>query len=115
MKTIFVKEYTTMALTEKDGLKLRSAIEQLLAGEPVIVLDFSGISLFATMFFNASIGHLVLKLTPQRCEERIKIDNISELGRETYRHTFENAKEIFAQSGNIQKIADVTSNNLENI
>jgi hypothetical protein len=115
VRTIIVREYASMALTEKDGLKLRIAIEQLLTGEKTITLDFSDISLFATMFFNASIGHLVLQLTPEKCQERIKIANISELGRETYQHTLENAKEIFSQNAYIQKIADVTENNLENI
>lgn len=115
MKTVIVREYASMALTEKDGLKLRAAIENLLKTERIISLDFSGISLFATMFFNASIGHLVMQLTPEECEDRVRISNISELGLETYRHTLGNARDIFVQHSSLQKIADVTQCNLENI
>jgi hypothetical protein len=114
MKTILVRDYADMALTERDGMKLRAAIERLLQNEPAVLLDFSGISLFATMFFNASIGHLVMQLSPTVCAGRILITNISDLGRETYQHTFENARDIFSQHSSLEKIADVTQTNLDN-
>lgn len=103
-----------MALTESDGLKLRNAIEHILKNGSAVTLDFSGISLFATMFFNASIGHLVMTISPEKCDELIHITNISELGRDTYVHSFENAKAVFHQYGDLKKIAEVTASNLDN-
>lgn len=114
MCTIFVNKIAVMALTETDGLKLRSAIERSLSEFGRAELDFSGISLFATMFFNASIGHLVMNLSPKKCSELIQVTNISELGRETYLHSFDNAKAIFSQVGNLKKISDITKSNIEN-
>lgn len=114
MRTIFVNQMTNMALTESDGLKLRRVIENSLADSDCVELDFSGISLFATMFFNASIGHLVMSLSPEKCADIIRISNISDLGNETYRHSFENAKAIFAQYGSLKKIGEITKTNLDN-
>lgn len=110
MAQIKIREICPIAMTEEQGLSLRSAMEPLIdAGEPVI-LDFEGISLFATMFFNASIGYYVLKKGAAYCSRNIQLANISSLGRETYRHSFANAKEIKesfgAQAADSHKIVE---------
>jgi hypothetical protein len=114
MQTINARDITVMALTETDGLKLRAAIEETLKKDEAVTLDFSGISLFATMFFNASIGHLIMTLSPKKCDELIHVVNISDLGMETYIHSFENAKAIYEQYGNLRKIVEVTTSNIDN-
>ena len=45
----------------------------------------------ATMFFNASIGWFVMQYDPAEVEARIKTKNLTPLGQNTYRHSFENA------------------------
>lgn len=112
MRTILVSKIATMALTESDGLKLRKAIEASLEDDDAIELDFSGISLFATMFFNASIGNLIMRFSPERCAEIIRLTHISDLGMDTYQHSFENARFIFAQRETLHKISDITKWNL---
>mgnify|MGYP003304911799 CR=1 FL=1 len=59
--TITVKNYTNNALSAESGKVLRSVILDANATNPTdeIILDFEGIVLFATMFFNASVGYLV--------------------------------------------------------
>lgn len=113
MRTIIVKELTKMAMTETAGMKLRDKIEEVLKNDSKVVLDFSGISLFATMFFNASIGHFVLNLSPEKCEEIFVIENISELGKDTYYHSFENAKMIYNNKSKENLIGDITQDNIE--
>lgn len=113
MNKIMVKELTKMAMTESAGLKLRKEIENLFKTEKKVVIDFSGISLFATMFFNASIGHFVMTLSPEKCRNIFELINLSELGMETYMHSFENAEEIYNDKNQQSVIGEITQNNIE--
>lgn len=113
MKKILIRELTTMAMTEDAGLKLRKVIEDNIDSNDKIILDFESINLFATMFFNASIGYLVLRLTPEKCNELFEIVNISDLGKETYSHSFENAKLIYQNKLKTDNIAEITQDNIE--
>lgn len=90
-------------MTEDQGFLVRNAMETAAKANEVIVLDFDGISLFATMFFNASIGYYIVEKGIDYCKENIKLANISELGMETYTHSFENAKEI-VETGNTSSV-----------
>lgn len=112
MSIIYVNEFTKRALTENEGLKLREQISKYWDDDTVII-DFSGISMFATMFFNASIGHYVLNFSPEICEKKIELRSISELGKETYKHSFENAKAIFLNKERNDTIGNITKENIE--
>lgn len=113
MNKIMVNELTQMAMTESAGMMLRKEIENLLKTEKKVVIDFSGISLFATMFFNASIGHFVMTLSPEMCRNIFELINLSELGMETYTHSFENAEEIYNNKNKQSVIGEITQNNIE--
>lgn len=94
MAQIRIKEICSIAMTEEQGLSVRSAMAPFVDVDEPVVLDFAGISLFATMFFNASIGYYVLKKGVEYCIQNIRMSNISPLGKETYEHSLSNAKEI---------------------
>ena len=79
-----------------------------------IILDFEGISLFATPFFNASIGYFILNLGPEKFNEVFKLHQISELGLNTYQHSYENAVEMYDKRTNINTVGEITKGNIEN-
>ena len=56
MKTIYVQDISHFAAFDEDGKTLRREILSVLDADPTekIELDFSGITMFSTMFFNAS-------------------------------------------------------------
>lgn len=116
-KKIIISELIKNGLTESNGLILREKMEQnlneLLEGDTVI-LDFKDISLFATPFFNASIGYFVLTLGPKKFNKIFKIEQISELGLNTYQHSYENAIEIYNKKTNTEILGEITKNNIEN-
>lgn len=91
MARIFVKEIATSALSEAAGTKLRNVILDIFNenADEEIVLDFSNITLFATMFFNSSIGFLIAK--GYKVVDNITIENISRLGLDTLEHSKQNA------------------------
>lgn len=94
MTEIKVKEICSIAMTEEQGLLVRDTIAPFLSANEPVILDFAGISLFAAMFFNASIGYYIVKKGAEYCTGNIHLRNISPLGNETYQHLFSNAKEI---------------------
>lgn len=93
MKTIYVQDISHFAAFDEDGKTLRREILSVLDADPTekIELDFSGITMFSTMFFNASIGYLALKKGVDYIREHISYKNLSALGEMTYTHSIENA------------------------
>ncbi len=90
--TILINKYTKTALSVESGEIIRNVIIEAFSQNNTedIILDFSGITLFATMFFNASVGYLV-KERRDDIMNRIKLSNLSALGKRTYDHSVQNA------------------------
>ncbi len=105
---IKIKDIVNMAITEEQGLKLRKKIGEIIESQDEIVLDFEDIKLFTTMFFNASIGYYILQYSPEKCKNIFNLKNISKVGEQTYKHSFENAEEIFKDENKLAIIRNVT-------
>ena len=91
MITIKVKDICQFAMFEQDGINLREKIQNALSTGDTILLDFDGISFFTTMFFNASVGWLVLNKGPEMVKKKITKINLNELGKTTWEHSYNNA------------------------
>lgn len=113
---IYVKELFTNGLTESNGLILRNKIEEILQKNEneMIVIDFDDLALFATPFFNASIGYFVLKLGPEEFINKFKLKNMTKLCEDTYQHSYENAVEKYKKEIDLNKVGEITKNNIEN-
>ena len=92
---IKIKDITDMAITEEQGFKLRVEINKVIENHNKIVLDFTGIQLFTTTFFSASIGYYILKLSPKECKDRFILTNLSKAGTHAYQCSFENSEHCF--------------------
>lgn len=115
MLSIKVKDITSMALTDEKGKILREKInERIENGEEKVLIDFEGIQIFTTMFFNASIGHFILKNGPE-IMDKIELLNLSELGKETFNHSFMNAKTIYEKGQDKNTIIKITNENIEDL
>jgi hypothetical protein len=112
-ETILIKTITLMAMTEDDGMKLREAMGKALKEEHDVVLDFEGIDLFATPFFNSSIGYFILNLTPQTFNEKVKAVNLTDLGKETYSHSYQNAVSVFEEKTDLGLIGKITAETID--
>lgn len=110
MNNILVKEISPFALAEEDGIVLFNAIsEKLDAGETVQV-DFSEINLFATPFFNASLGAVILKYGIEKFDERVAVVGLDDLGMETYNHSRDNALLFLKNKVNLSEVGKNVSN-----
>lgn len=116
-KRLIISNFIKNGLTENNGLIIREKIEQILKelnDGDIIVLNFNNISLFATPFFNSSIGYFLLKLGPEKFDEVFKLEEISELGQNTYQHSYENAVEIYTKKTDTDMIGQITKSNIQN-
>lgn len=96
---IKVSDYTKTALSADDGVVIRNQILSVSDPDEEITLDFSGITLYATMFFNAFIGYFVLNSKKDLVDDRIKLENISALGQRTFEHSYNNA--VFVKNNSV--------------
>ncbi len=112
MNTIRICELVDNGLSETNGLRIREEILKYFKEYDEVILDFSNITLFATPFFNSFIGYFVLQINPEKTKEKIKIINISDLGKDTYTHSYENAAYIYNKKINTEEIGKITSDNI---
>ena len=90
MSKIMVKDLFSSAFSESKALILRDEIQKLIDSNQSVVIDFSGISKFTTLFFNFSTGYFVSVLGPKEYDEKIRLVGLSELGESTYNSSYEN-------------------------
>ena len=94
MNTIIVSKFTDEAASRAKGLLLKSQLDNLInSGEKDISIDFTGITKFASPFFNNSLAALAL-IYGFPIINSIKIDNISDIGLNTYQTSLNNAKMV---------------------
>ncbi|MBT8767563.1 STAS-like domain-containing protein [Metapseudomonas boanensis] len=86
------------AMTLDDGKAIFQSIhEPLLHGEKV-ELDFDGVKVFASPFFNAGIGALLADLKAEDLRTNLHIVHISDFGSRVLRRVIDNAKEYYSSS-----------------
>lgn len=92
---ILAKDYIQTGFSIEDAEKLDVAISKEINSNDKIVVDFSGITFFTTLFFNNALAKYVLKLTPEKYNKKFKIVNLSEIGEITYKHSYDNALDYY--------------------
>jgi hypothetical protein len=104
---IKVRELTgTNAMTLEDGEAVYRQIHDPLVRGETVELDFEGIEVFASPFFNAGIGRLLADLLPDVLNAHLKFEHLSALGDRILRRVIENAKEYYAASPDRRQAID---------
>ncbi len=109
-----VKDITgDYAITLEDGQILFDRIHPELATGHQVQLDFEGVSVFASPFFNAAVGQLLKDLTPDTLNTLLKVVNLSPVGLDVLKRVIENAKRYYsspdyrkAQEQLLQKLSE---------
>jgi len=83
------------AVSSKDGEILFNKIISTIEVEHV-VLDFAGVEVFSTPFFNLGIGRLLERMPADKLNQRLEFVNLSQLGFRTLRRVIDNAKQHYA-------------------
>lgn len=86
------------AMTLEDGAAVYARIHDPLVHGETVELDFDGVEVFASPFFNAGIGRLLGDLSAENLNARLKFNHLSEFGDRVLRRVIENAKEYYGAS-----------------
>ena len=82
-------------VTSEDGQRVYDEIYPKLAAGESVCLNFSGVRVFASPFFNFAIGQLLKDLKPEDLNELLKVEGIVPDGAFVWRKVVENAKEYY--------------------
>jgi STAS-like domain of unknown function (DUF4325) len=89
------------AISMQSGGRLRKELLKALAAEEKVELDFSGVVLFASPFFNSSIGFLLKDLTIEELQERLVFKDLSDVGRSLLNLVIGNAIKYYSNATDI--------------
>lgn len=84
------------AITFDDGQTVYEQIKPELVAGHEVVLDFDGVSVFASPFLNAAIGQLLKEIKPEDLNRLLQIENLNPTGDQVLRRVIENAKKYYA-------------------
>lgn len=99
-------DFIKTGFSADDANKLDNVIQPLFEQGEKIIVDFEGIKIFTTLFFNNVFAKYILKIGPEKYQERFALENLSELGQTTYQHSFENAINYYRLSDAGKKAQD---------
>lgn len=100
MKVINVREIVgPNAISMNSGGKLKTAILQEWDSSEKIELDFSGIDVFASPFFNASIGALLKDKNIKTLQSKLIFEGIPDHGKRLLNLVIGNALKFYSDAG----------------
>lgn len=79
------------AISMQNGEKLYFALHAKLVSGNSVEIDFESVELFASPFFNASIGLLLKDIPIEKLQKQLAITNLSDVGRDLLNHVISNA------------------------
>lgn len=106
-------DFIEMAFSIDDATKIENAISPLINNDEKVIVDFDGITIFTTLFFNNAFAKYVLKFGPEKYQKIFDLRNLTELGAATYKHSFDNAVNYYSLSEEQKRIHDETVENIE--
>lgn len=101
MNTIKVYDLTGRnAISMQKGDKVYQILIQNIQNNENTLLDFQDVSLFASPFFNAAIGHLLKDITLDQLLTYIRPINLNETGKELLNLVISNALSFYSEREN---------------
>jgi hypothetical protein len=96
MKCVIRETTGDDAITMDDGQEVYDRINPELIAGRAVELDFDGVAVFASPFFNAAIGQLLKDIDPDSLNRLLRIENLSPLGHDVLRRVIDNSKRYYA-------------------
>jgi hypothetical protein len=94
------------AISMQNGERLYNSLRSELISNDSIDVDFKGVELFASPFFNASIGLLLKDISIEILQQKLSIINLSDVGKDLLNHVIANAIAFYGDSEKISKAID---------
>ncbi|MGV4856401.1 STAS-like domain-containing protein [Acetobacter senegalensis] len=97
METVTVKmtDIAPRCLTSSAGMKLLSILHDHLSNNRRVILDFSDITMFASLFFNNSITKLMPDYPVDIIRKKILVKNLNETGQKALSRSLEVGSDFY--------------------
>lgn len=115
MKIIAKEIVGENAISMQSGQHLYEKISKPLISGEEVEIDFQGVELFASPFFNASIGYLIQDIKVTDLQQRLKIINLSEVGRQLLNLVISNAIKYYERKGKAEEDLKIIIKNAEDL
>jgi hypothetical protein len=111
MKVEVAKEIGEHCITLTQGERLFELIYPELAAGRSVEVDFQGVRVFASPFFNAGIGQLIKDIPTTTLEKLLIVRALSPAGTSTLRKVIENSQEYFRSVDTKRAVDSVVDHN----
>lgn len=101
-------------ITSDDGDLVYNRIIDELKKPDTIELDFNGVAVFASPFFNSAVARLYKDYSPEMLNKYLNIINLSILGKEVLNRVIENAKKFYSDDKAQNTLSDIIRQKSEN-
>ena len=114
MKTIDIRALVgENCITQEDGQKVYDLIHPEIQAGNIAQLEFAGIGVFASPFFNAAIGQLLKDTKPGALNQLLKINHLTDNGKVVLKRVIENAKQYYSDDAARKAIDDILTEQSE--
>lgn len=96
------------AISMQSGEKLYVALHAKLVAGNSVAVDFENVALFASPFFNASIGLLLKDIPIEKLQRQLVITNLSDVGRDLLNHVISNAITFYKNGEKVSQAINQT-------
>jgi hypothetical protein len=103
----------TRCITSDDGQRIFDAIYPSLHKGEQTILNFEGVTIFASPFFNFAIGQLLKDLDPDKLNKLLKIENLLPESNLVLRRVIKNAWEYYTKPNTKEAIDDILKKQAE--
>lgn len=113
MKIIAREAIGTNAISMQSGRRLYELIAGPILGGEAVEVDFDSVELFASPFFNASIGLLIKDININELKEKLIVSNLSPVGKQLLNHVIANAIKFYEKEANADEELQIIIKNAE--
>lgn len=94
------------AISLQSGTILYETINKRVLNGEKVILDFSKVELFASPFFNASIGLLLKDISLEQLLSTLEINELNSVGKRLLNHVISNALNFYGEADKISLAID---------
>lgn len=107
MKIIKVKDVVgATAVGPREGATLREAVDCCLSDGHSVTVDFEGVKVFASPFFNYGLAALLKTYGADDLRRRLRVTNLDGFGKRILKRSMDQAKIYYAQTPSFRRRLD---------
>ncbi|WP_041226037.1 STAS-like domain-containing protein [Crinalium epipsammum] len=96
-------------ITPGDGQKVYDLVHPELLALHEVELDFAGVEIVASPFFNFAIGQLLRDIEPETLNRLLKFSNLNTVGKQILKLVIENSKRYYSDPDFRNRVDQVIS------